>query len=468
MKSVFRIKPFIEKHQMLARGDRILVAVSGGPDSVALLYLLFELREELGLHLEVAHLQHGIRGAEAEADARFVAALTERLGLPFHLKRLSLPSIKSAAGKGNLEALAREERYRFFTEIVHAHGLGKVATAHTQDDQAETVLMWFLRGSGMKGLGGMTALHQISSPTALIVVRPLLNLSKAEIVEFLRKRGLAYCIDRTNQDPALLRNWLRLELLPKLQQQVGENLSERLSRQAELMRDEEELLAGLARNKLEEIACADGLRRDGLLAAPMAMQRRLLRLWIEQKRGSLRGLDFVHVDELLRLIKYGAPQGRLALPGGWELVREYDWLKLVRRSARLNPVCYSYPFTAGSTLAIPQADCEIRSEVLKPPLTRLPVDLSEAVFDAACLTGSLCVRNFRRGDYFQPLGMTGHKKIKDLLIDHKVALSLRAKLPFLVQDEEVLWVPGFGRSEIAKVTPGTSAILRLKLVSSAT
>jgi tRNA(Ile)-lysidine synthase len=465
VKSVTQFKNFIEKHRLLTRGDRILVAVSGGPDSVALLHLLFELREELDLHLEVAHLQHGIRGEEAQADARFVAALAEGMRLPFHLKQLSLPAIKSAAGKGNLEALARDERYRFFADIAQERGLTKAATAHTQDDQAETVLMWFLRGSGMKGLGGMAPSHQMNAPARLTVVRPLLEVSKAEILAYLRERGLGYRIDRTNQETALLRNWIRLELLPKLQKRAGVNLPERLRRQAELLRDEEALLADLARRKLQDISDADGLSRDGLLAEPIAMQRRLLRLWIEKTRGSLRRLNFTHVEELLRLIKQGGPQGRLALPGGWELAREYGRLKLIRRMARLKRECYSYVFTAGMTLRIPQAECEIRGEFLKPPLAQFPADLSEAVFDADCLQGSLSVRNFRRGDYIQPLGMAGHKKIKDLLIDNKVALPVRAKLPFLVRGQEVLWVPGFARSEVAKVTPSTLAIMRLKLVS---
>jgi tRNA(Ile)-lysidine synthase len=293
----------------------------------------------------------------------------------------------------------------------------------------------------------------------------LLEVSKAEILEFLGKRGLGYHSDRTNQDPTLLRNWIRLQLLPKLQQRVGANLSERLSRQAELMRDEEQFIADSARRKLQDLSRADGLSRDGLLVEPIAMQRRLLRLWIEKQRGSVHGIDFVHVDELLRLIKQGGPQARLALPGGWELAREYDLLKLIRRSTTVRRECYSYAFTPGSTLGIPQAQCEIRSEFLQPPLARFPADLSEAVFDADGLTGSLCVRNFRRGDFFQPLGMAGHKKIKDLLIDNKVALSWRSKLPLLVQGSEVLWVPGFGRSGIAKVTPGTVAIIHLKLVS---
>ena len=469
VESVRQVKYFIEKHRLFTRGDRVLLAVSGGPDSVALLRLLVDLRQELDLYLEVAHLQHGIRGEEAKEDAGVVAELAEQLRLPFHLKEVSLPQIRSAAGKGNLEALARQERYRFFAELVHVRGLNKVATAHTRDDQAETVLMWFLRGSGMKGLGGMAPLHVLNSiggsPSKLTVIRPLLETSKAEIVEYLTEKNQTFRSDRTNRDTALLRNWIRLELLPKIQERVDGRLSQRLGQQAELLRDEDRLLADLALDMLQKIRDANELRRDSLLAQPAAMQRRLLRLWFAETGGNPRGLDFVHVEDLRRLIEQGPPQGRLALPGGWELVRQYERLKLVRLWPRVKRPCYAYDFAAGSTLPISEAGWKIRSEFIEPPLEQFPTNLSEAVFDAAGLTGPLTVRNFRNGDYLQPLGMSGHKKIKDLFIEQKLPLALRATLPLLVLGQEVLWVPGYGRSERAKVTLDTVSILRLKLVS---
>ena len=460
-----QVQDFIHEHGLISPGDRLLVAVSGGPDSVALLHLLFELREELDLHLEVAHLQHGIRGEEAKADARFVAELAAKLGLRFHLKEISLPQLISAAGKGNLEALARDERQRFFADVVREQGLRKVATAHTLDDQAETVLMRFLRGSGMKGLGGMAPLHPITAPASLTVIRPLLGVSKSEILDYLGERRASFCIDRTNQDPALLRNWIRLELLPKIRERVDAKLPERLSHQAELLRDEENAISQVARRKLEEIRGADGLRREALLGEPKSMQRRILRLWIEAVRGNLRGLDFAHMKDMLHLIEHGAPHGRLALPGGWQLRREYDRVKLAPRSARLKLPCYSYNFVIGSTLTIPQAGWEIRSELVKPPLAHFPADPMEAFFDAACLTEDLIVRNFRKGDFFQPLGMAGHKKIKNLFIENKLALSARALWPLLATVNEVLWIPGYGRSERAKITYETASILRVKLVS---
>ncbi|MGE5819981.1 MAG: tRNA lysidine(34) synthetase TilS, partial [Deltaproteobacteria bacterium] len=198
------MKAFVAKHALLTAGDSVLVAVSGGPDSVALLHVLYDLREELRLHLEVAHLQHGIRGEEAREDSRFVAALAQSLKLPFHLKEVNIPGMKKAAGKGNMEELARQERYRFFTAVARERKLGKITTAHTQDDQAETVLMWFLRGCGTKGLAGISPLHVFGGANggaAITLVRPFLEIAKAEILDYLREMQLPYRIDETNKDP---------------------------------------------------------------------------------------------------------------------------------------------------------------------------------------------------------------------------------------------------------------------------
>jgi tRNA(Ile)-lysidine synthase len=462
----------IRRYQLLSSGDRVLVAVSGGPDSVALLHLLYDLREEMQLRLEVAHLQHGIRGEEAREDARFVAALADRLHLPFHLKEVDVLQIKAAAGKGNLEALAREERYRFFADIARQRRLAKIATAHTEDDQAETVLMWFVRGSGLKGLGGMAPVHPLDRIDAepengLVVIRPLLDVSRAEIEAYLNEKHLSFRLDRSNQDSSFLRNWIRLELIPRLKEKMGRNLPSRLARQAELIREEDELLDALAKAALCEAKSVEGINRESLLKHGKAMQRRLLRLWIEETRGHLRGLDFQHVEALLDLINAGPPQGRLAIPGGWELIKEYETLRLEKRSRRLQQqcACYSYELRPGQDLPIREAGLTLVAREILPPLPSPSADLMEVFFDMAFITEKLTLRNFRRGDRFQPLGMRGHKKVKDLFIEKKIPLSVRASLPLLVLGDEVIWIPGYARSEVGRVTPETKAILNLQAVA---
>jgi tRNA(Ile)-lysidine synthase len=467
-----KVTEFIEKHRLVSSGDCVLVAVSGGPDSVALLYLLYDLSEELEFRLEVAHLQHGIRGEEAEADAVFVAGLAAKLGLPFHLKQINLPQMRAETGKGNLESLARDERYRFFSDVARRRGIGKIATAHTEDDQAETALMWFLRGSGMKGLGGMAPARrlQIRGGKALnecVIIRPLLDVSKVEILQFLTEKHLTYRLDRSNLDPVFLRNWIRLDLIPQLKERIDPRLPSRLARQAELIRDEEQLLDGLAHKELDATRTRAGINSGLLLKHGKAMQRRLLRVWIEETRGHLRGLDFQRVEEILDLITVGPPQSRLSIPGDWELVKEYEALTLEKRSRGLGRLCpcYSYEIQIGTELRIREAGLRIQTREISPPLPGLPHNFMEAGFDIACLAANLKLRNFRHGDRFQPLGMAGHKKVKDLFIEKKVPRSIRASLPLLVLGDEVIWIPGYGRSEVGKITAETKAILHLKALT---
>ena len=463
-----KFKKVIGKSQLISLGDRVLVAVSGGPDSVALLHILHNLQDELGLHLEVAHLEHGIRGAEAKDDARFVQGLAERLNLPVHVKEVSVPRMRSRTGKGNIEALARRERYGFLAEVARQRNLDKIATAHTQDDQAETVLMWLLRGSGRKGLGGMAPIQVINladaeSSKSVTIIRPLLGVSKAELLSFLDETGLEYRLDRSNEDTAFLRNWIRFELMPRLKERFDVGVPSRLAQTAELLRAEEILLNGLALKELEQLRAKSGLRRGGLLRQPKPMQRRMLRLWIEQARGHLRGLDFDHVEALLGLIADGPPQSRLSIPGGWEVIREYETLRLAKAAGKSKPRGYAYSLVIDGELALPEAGMTMDCQRLSNPPAELPKDHWEAVFDGTALTEPLVVRNFRRGDRFRPLGMAGHRKVKELFIEKKAPLPARALLPLLVMGGEVLWLPGYGRSEIGRVGPNTKAVLRVQV-----
>ena len=469
MDLVSKVAGIVKKYHLLSKGDGVLVAVSGGSDSVALLHLLFDLRQDLGLHLEVAHLQHGMRGEEAQEDARLVEVMADKLALPFHLKEIDLPQMKANAGRGNLEALARAERYRFFAALARERNIGKIAAAHTQDDQAETVLMWLLRGTGRKGLGGMSPISQLNPENAdpagrIAVIRPLLDVSKKEILKFLQERQVAYRFDRTNQDTQLLRNWIRLDLMPQLKQRLDYRLTSRLAQQSQILRDEEVVLDNLARAELDKIRRENGLCRDLLLKQKRAMQRRILRRWIEERRGHLRGIDFAHIEELLGLIAQGPPQGRLAIPGGWELVKEYETIALAKRSVSGKRICYSYEFRIGTRLDVREAGMTIHSERILPPISP-PDNLLQAVFALAALPEKLTVRNFRRGDRFRPLGMEGHKKVKELFIEKKVPLRIRYTWPLLSMGEEILWVPGYGRSEFGKVGRETREVLYLTAVA---
>ena len=463
-----KVRETICKYNMFSFGEKVLVAVSGGPDSVALLHLLYGLKDELGLRLEVAHLQHGMRGEEGREDGLFVAKIAEQLALSFHVRDVDLPGMKSQKGRGNLEAMGREERYRFFASLAEERNIQKVATAHTRDDQVETLFMWLLRGSGRRGLGGMPPVRRLisvknASFKGAVLVRPLIEISREEIIYFLAREGLEYRTDKTNLDQAPLRNWIRLRLLPQVREKFDSGLDGRLAHLAEILREEEEILERMTRDSLEHALQGGNLVRESLLQLDKALQRRLLRLWFETTLGEIRGFGFHHVEKALHFIAQGAPQGRLSVVRGWELVKQYGTVYLEKKRNKQRPVYYSYTLPREGELVIPEAGMKIQSGLVPFSSGICPRDNCEAIFDVAVLPEKLTVRNFRRGDRFHPLGMKGHKKLKDLFIEKKAPLEVRSTLPLFLAGEEILWIPRYGRSEVAKVGPETREVLRIRL-----
>jgi tRNA(Ile)-lysidine synthase len=452
-----RVAETIRKYRMLADGDAILAAVSGGPDSVALLHALADVKEEFNLRLEVAHLEHGIRGEESRADARFVAALADRVGLPFHLKEIKLSEAKAESGGGNLEALAREERYRFLADTARGRGLNKIATGHTLDDQAETLLMRMFRGSGRRG---MRAIAPTARHGDAILIRPLIETPREDVEAYLAAEGLEYRVDRSNFDSTLLRNWMRLDLIPRLKEKIDPAVPARLARMAEIVRDEDEVLDRLARERLPATVRSSALLRAPLLAEPGALQRRIVRLWLENDLGSLRRIGFDHIEAVLELACAGPPNGCVTLPGGREAVRRYETLTIEKRGVRPPYIAYSYRFQTRADLIVVEAGMKLSSSVVAPDDV-VTNDPFEAFFDVEKLPRTLTVRNFRPGDRLRPLGMTGQKKVKDLFIDKKMSLEARATLPLLFAGDEIAWIPGCARSRIALITAGTQSVLRV-------
>ena len=327
----------IRRHGLLKAGDRVGVAVSGGADSVALLRLLLELGTELGTVLSVAHFHHGIRGAEADADAEFVARLTKSRDLELHSGNGDVPA-HARARRASLETAARELRYQFFAKLLQSGAVDRIATGHTLDDQAETVLMKTLRGAGTRGLAGIyPALGAVLSEqnaaeggraTQARIVRPLLGVRRRELEEYLRALGQEWREDSTNRDRRHLRNRVRHELLPLLEREFNPEVTRVLAETAEVARAEEEFWQREVERLLPEVCSAGGgsLQLKPLLAQPLAVQRRLVRAALERSGA---GFDFRHGEEMLRLAQRS--KGALELAGGWRVVRAKGELRIEKQ-----------------------------------------------------------------------------------------------------------------------------------------
>jgi tRNA(Ile)-lysidine synthase len=423
-------------------GEHLLVAISGGPDSTALLAGLAELAPARQLRLTAGHIEHGLRGAEGTEDRNRVAVLAQRLGVDFAWRDIAV-----AAGP-NLEARARRARYRALVALAAETGATRIVTGHTQDDQVETVLLRLLRGAGRRGLGAIR-------PATGRLLRPLLAVTRADVRRFLADRDLEFAIDRTNAELRYARNRIRRLLVPFLEAEFNPQLGRALAALAARLRDEDDVLDAAAAARIPAFL-VDGALRAAVTAEPPALARRIVRSWLE--RGNRRSVTAVHVERVLALAG-GRARGAVAVPGPARVVREGD--RLLRRRGR---EAMAIPLTAsiapGGCVVDPGGSWRL---TLSRPRPRRPDELRAAgparvVFDADALPPNLIVRSPRPGDRIQIAGV-GTRKLQDILVDAKVPREARSGIPLLVGDHVVLWVAGVARSAQAPIGPGTSRVV---------
>jgi tRNA(Ile)-lysidine synthase len=439
---------------MLEPGQNVGIAVSGGADSVCLLHVLLELAPRMGWRLTVLHLDHGLRGPESQADAEFVAGMAKSLGLRFLLQTGDL------AGGENLEQAGRRARLDFFRLVIDSGAVDRVAVGHTRSDQAETVLYRFLRGSGTAGLAGI---RPVIAPG---IVRPLLAVSRTEVEAWLRVRGISWREDSTNASPRFARNRIRHCVLPDLQRDWNPALPEVLAHTAEWARDEEEYwdaqIGPLAARLLEQEDGAVQVRAEAISELPVAVARRLIREAIGRARGSLRSIDFRHVQAALDLAAPARGEGRCVLPG-LEVRRSLDW---VRFSSAGGGGGYRLDLVVPSTVAIPGTRSEVSLELIEKPETST---VSDNVYndEMGCLdwdrlSGALELRNWQPGDRYQPLGSTGGKKLKTLFQQARIPVWDRSRWPVLLDRSNLVWTRHFGPAAGFAAGPATRIMLRIR------
>jgi len=438
-----------QRDSLLAPGP-LVVAVSGGADSVCLLDLLRVLAPEQGLTLHVAHFQHGLRGVDAEADARFVAELADRWGLACSFGGGDVAT-RAYTERRSLEAVAHDLRWTFLHDIRLRVGAPAVATGHTQDDQAETVLMHLLRGSGLAGLAGLP-------PKRHAVVRPLLDLSHAETAEWCRLRGLPWREDASNAEPWCRRNAVRLEVLPFLRR-YNPALTAILARSAETLQAdlaflEEETVRALAIATEGGPAGEQRLKLAAYRAAPRAIQRRLLQRWI----GA--GCTAAHVLAAEALLAEGQAGDASPLPGGRRLVRQYDDAVILDMpdQAIPSPIELAVP---GQTMALDWG-WEVRVDVRAGPLPP-PRNPWMAHLDAAAVKLPLLLRSRRPGDRIQLDGLASPKKLQDLLVDAKIPRRQRDRVGVVEAANGVAWIAGLRVAAWAAASETSAEVLRLVL-----
>jgi tRNA(Ile)-lysidine synthase len=441
----------LKKHIRPRSGDRILVALSGGADSVVLLDLLLRASAERDLGIVAAHLDHGMR-AESRRDADFVRDLCRRLGVPLTVERRDVPAL-AAVRKQGLEEAARDERRAFLAGTALLEGCRFVALGHHRDDQAETFLQRLLRGSGLTGLAGM---RLRTDP----FIRPLLPFSRDEIHRYLAARHLPYVEDLSNADTAFTRNRLRHELLPALRG-YNPRIDEHLSRLSRLIALEEEYWEQQVEVALEALCSIadDGIRlcRGGLLQLHPALRARVLRGALERVRGDLRAIGARHIEAIEDLLQSGKPEAETHLPGAWA-ARRYGrlWLRAVPPAVA---EAFAIEIPGPGVYDLP---CGGRLHVLLED-AMAGEDRWSVEFDADAVPFPLLVRPFRPGDRFYPDGAPGHRKLKDFFIDIKLEREFRRSLPLVVADE-ILWLPGVRRCHGRRPHPGSAKVLRLAAI----
>jgi len=462
------IKETIRKHAMLTGEERVLTGLSGGPDSVCLLHVLKALEDEFRLDLHAIYIDHGIRPYETPREIEFCKNLCNRLNLPFSTKSIDVKSYAKEKQIGTQEA-ARELRYHVFEEKAFEIKAHKIALGHTADDQAETLLMRLFRGSGPAGLCGIP-------PVRGKIIRPLIKIERSDIERYLKENTIDFIVDSSNLRRDYLRNKIRLSLMHMLKE-INPNIIETLSRTAAILREEERYLEIIVTKTLMRLISRKSDARIELFLPPLeamdkVILRRALRRAIDETRG-LRGINFVHIEEIIELTKKGRTGDRLYLPDGVRAIKGYSTFILTSEP----PVKLgTYTLEIPGEIVLKEAGIRIKVSLAEPePLegskTTKTSDFGKdsearttmASFDAEKLTFPLTVRSRKRGDFFYPFGFGKKKKLQDFFTDEKVLRDERDRIPLIVSKEDVIWVVGYRADERFKVTGETKRVLKVEV-----
>ena len=452
----------IKREELIQKGDRILVALSGGADSVTLLHILKALEKELDIEIFAAHLNHQIRGASAHWDALFSYRFCKKINVPCFLSAVNVPQLAKEK-KLTMEEAAREARYSMLFGLKDRLLLDKIAVAHNLDDQAETILMRILRGTGLNGLKGI----DYKRPDGLI--RPLMDLKRYEIEEYCELNGLSFQMDETNFENAYTRNKIRMELLPFIEDRFACNIKEILSRMAYGLREDGEYLENESKKIFDDIHhpiedYAVKFELEALEQHPSSVMKRLLKFAYTQLNGSGEGLEFIHLEDAIRLIRNPKEELMFNFPRGIILEKKGYNLYITKRPIDQESIIFEHEVAIDGITLIPELSLEVEAKVMtKERCKLLSSGTNIKAFDLDKINGKLIVRGRRVGDRIKPLGFSGTKKLKDIFINKKVPQHQRARTPIFCDEEKIIWVVGYEISDESKIDENTNQVVRITI-----
>lgn len=450
----------IKRYELINPHEKVLIGVSGGPDSMALLYVLMEIRKEIPFSIYVAHVNHGVRGMEADEDEEFVKNEALKNDIPYYSKRIDMDGY-AREHKISSEDAGRILRYKFFREIISSLGGGKIAVAHNKDDQAETLLMRFMRGTGIDGLRGMEYKNDD-------IIRPILGISRSEIEEYIKSNNIKTRLDRTNLEPIYSRNKIRLELIPYIESNFNPNIVDTLWRISATSQRDSSFLKELSHEKYKQmVKFEDGnsiiLCRGKFLLEHEAIKFRIIRHCIEKLSGNLKGITETHIRDVVELSK-GETGKSIDLINCIKVKTSYDDL-IIEVDKVKEKVSYNKSISIGEYTYFKELGFAVETKVL--PVEEVKFNFKDRFikyFDYDRIVGILTIRNRLPGDVFVPFGMKGTKKLKDYFIDEKVPIPDRDTIPILVDEKNIIWIIGMRTSEYYKITPETKNVLVVKYI----
>lgn len=455
-----RVRQTIKDNMMTRFGDKVIVAVSGGPDSMCLLHILYSLKEELGIELIAAHVNHCLRGEEADADEEYVRAFCGDLGVEFYSKKVD---IHNYAKEKNLscETAGREVRYDFFQELLNNLNAQKIALAHNANDQAETVLMRIMRGSGMEGLVGIKPVRDN------IYIRPIINIVRGDIEAYCEEKKLEARIDKSNLENIYNRNKVRLELIPYIQDNFNKDIVNTLVRLSQTISNDNEYLEKTANERYELYGYTIGGRviiKKEVFNESEAILTRIIRIALLKLVGSLKNFDKLHIYEIID-IAHRSTGKRTVLPNNVIALNSYECIELFLNNEENEARDYKeYKICLNKINDVQCGKYKISVKLVeRKKIVNFKNKILTKYFDYDKIIGDITLRYRKDGDRFTPLGMTGSKKLKDIFIDMKIPQAERDKIPLICFGEDIGWIVGYRVSDKYKVTSESENILEINI-----